>query len=247
MNNEHPMRAALGELDKFVSRRDFFGKVIRTAGLVAAFDRLGPDLFAERTNPRKSASPKAAIPFIPLPYQVGSALGRLIIPEDQDPGWATYDPGITQYAMDVFVGQVFLGGNPLVYQGYQGAMSAFNEIPVDIGYANRTFLDMDPDLQTTYFAGALAGLFEDDGVQDILNVAALLTLVAARGTFFSNYPYHIADRTAEFQVVPAHTIKTGWDIMQYTGAIGPTEEAQLRAKYSNIEILPGVDPTNPYI
>jgi hypothetical protein len=248
MSQEHPMRVALGELDKTLSRRSFFGALVKTTGLVAAFDRFGPQMFGAESDGRARTPLKPmATGFLPLPYVVGSAIGRLVIPEDQDPGWATYDPGITQYMMDVFVNQVVLGGNALVYQGYQGAMSAFNEIPVDIGYANLTFLDMNTDLQTTYFAAALAGLFEDQGVQDILNVAALLTMFASKGTFFSNYPYHIANRGAEFQIIPPHKLKTGWDIMQYTGAIGPDEEAQLRAKAANVQILPGIDTTNPYI
>ena len=242
MTQEHPMRTALGELSKTVSRRGFFGKVIRASGLVAAFDRFGPEMFAAKTPPKKDAGP-----FIPLPYQVASAIGRLVIPVDQDPGWATFDPGITQYAVDVFAGQVFLGGNALVFQGYLGALSAFEEIPVDIGYSNLTFTEMSPEFQATYFGAALAGLFEADGVQDILNTAALLTLVAARGTFFSNYPFHIADRNAEFQIIPPHNQKTGWDIMQYPGPLGPAEEKQLRERYFNVEVVPGVDPTNPYI
>jgi hypothetical protein len=246
MTHEHPMRTALGELSRTVSRRGFFGKVIRASGLVAAFDQLGPAVFAQKQPPQKTAH-AATTPFILLPYQVASAIGRIVIPVDQDPGWATFDPGITQYAVDVFAGQVFLGGNKLVFQGYLGTLSAFNEIPVDIGYSNLTFLEMGPDFQATYFGAALAGLFELDGVQDILNTAALLSLVAVRGTFFSNYPYHIADRNAEFQIIPPHDLKTGWDIMQYPGPIGPSEEQQLRERYFNAEVVPGVDPSNPYI
>jgi hypothetical protein len=41
-------------------------------------------------------------------------------------------------------------------------------------------------------------------------------------------------------------VKTGWQIMGFKGPVGPAEEAQLRARYSNITVNPGVDPKNPY-
>jgi len=38
-----------------------------------------------------------------------------LVPVDQDPGWETYEPGITQFGVDVFVGRVLLNGNFLAF------------------------------------------------------------------------------------------------------------------------------------
>ena len=72
--------------------------------------------------------------------------------------------------------------------------------------------------------------FENDGVQEILDFIFILSLVGTKATFFSNFPRHRAIRNAEYQVLPASSIKTGWDIMRWKGPVGPEEERQLREK-----------------
>jgi hypothetical protein len=236
-------REALRELEKEVSRRAFISKFIKGAGAVAVFDRFGEKLFADEQSKQND---KQAV-FLPTPYAVFSAIGNLVIPVDQDPGWATFEPDITQYGLNVMAGQVFLGGNGLAFQGLQSTLSAMNEIPVAINYSPTPFLEMGEPEQARYYTDILTGQFENDGVQDILNFAALFGLVSTKATFFSNFPRHLAQPGAEFQVLPPSPVKTGWDIMRFKGPVGPEEEKQLRDKYFNAEELPGVDLRNPYI
>lgn len=42
-------------------------------------------------------------------------------------------------------------------------------------------------------------------------------------------------------------MKTGWDIIGFKGPVGPDEEKQLRDRYFDVAVLPGMDPNNPYI
>ena len=232
MSAESQGRSSLVEVER-VSRRSFFSSLLKGVGIAAAFDRFGSDLFGQQTDPR-------------LPYKVYSALGNLVIPVDQDPGWATFEPGITDFGVDVFVRQVLLGGNFLAFLGFLNSLSAINEVPVLTTYGPR-FLNMSSVAQDKYFSDMLTGQFENDGVQDILGFASGLSLISTKGVFFSNYPLHKAIPGAEFQVRPPHAVKTGWDIMQLKGPVGPDEEKTLRARFFESQELPGVDPTNKYI
>ena len=232
------MRGALQEVEKEVSRRAFLKKVIKGAAAATALDRFGAKLFgAEIARQADGFNPAA----------VFSAAGNLVIPVDEDPGWATFEPEITQYGMNVTALQLFLGGNRLAFQGFLGTLVAFNEMPPAIGYAPMPFLQMTESAQAKYFADALTGQFENDGVQDLLGVAAFLSLASTKATFFSNFPRHLATPGAEFQILPASRVKTGWDIMGFRGPIGAEEEKALREKYYDIEVLPGIDRRNPYI
>jgi hypothetical protein len=237
MSTDSRIRASLVEMER-VSRRSFFTSLIKGVGIASAFDKFGPGLFA--ADSEKSAAETR------LPYLVYSALGKLTIPVDEDPGWATFEPGITAYGVDVFVRQVLLGGNFLAFLGFLNSLSAINEVPVLTGYGPR-FLNMSPSAQDKYYSDMLTGQFENDGVQDILGFASGLTLISTKGVFFSNYPQHLAVPGAEFQVRKPFPVKTGWDIMKLKGPVGPEEEKQLRDKYFDSEELAGVDPTNPYI
>jgi len=230
--SESPIRASLAEVEREVSRRAFFSTLVKATGLTLAFDRFGPRLFGQ-------APPD-------LPYQVYSALGKLVIPIDEDPGWGTFEPGITRYGVDVFVRQVLLGGNFLAFLGFLNSLAAINEVPVLASYGPR-FLNMTTAAQDKYFSDMLTGQFENDGYQDILGFASGLTLISTKGVFFSNYPRHQAIPNAEFQVRPPSPIKTGWDIMKLKGPVGPAEEKALRDRYFEAEEVPGVDPTNKYI
>ena len=106
---------------------------------------------------------------------------------------------------------------------------------------------MSATAQETFYSAVLAGQFENDGVQDMLNTPALIALVSTKATFYSNFPRHLAQPGAEFQVLKPSQVKTAWDMMRYKGPVGATEEAALRERYYDVEVLPGVDPRNPYI
>jgi hypothetical protein len=231
MSGEYSIRESLVEMET-VSRRSFFSGLLKGAGVAVAFDRFGPELFAQ-SDPR-------------LPYRVYSALGNIIIPVDDDPGWKTFEPGITNFGVDVFVRQVLLGGIYLAFLGFLNSLAAINEVPVRTTYGPR-FLDMNTDAQNRYLSDMLTGQFENDGYQDILGFASGLTLISTKGVFFSNYPQHQAVPGAEFQVRQPSAVKTGWDIMRLKGPVGPDEEKALRARYFDAEEVPGVDPTNKFI
>ncbi len=238
MSKEATIRASLVEIEREVSRRAFFSTFVKATGLSVAFDRFGPKLFG--ADGEKDATETR------LPYLVYSALGKLVIPVDEDPGWATFEPGITTYGVDVFVRQVLLGGNFLAFLGFLNSLAAINEVPVLASYGPR-FLNMSTAAQDKYFSDMLTGQFENDGYQDILGFASGLTLISTKGVFFSNYPRHLAIPGAEFQVRAPSPVKTGWDIMKLKGPVGPTEEKALRDRYFEAEEVPGVDPTNKYI
>ena len=234
MNRIYPIRTTLDALEQQISRRSFVKGMVKGAGLVAAFDRFGTKLFAQQqSDPR-------------LPYKVFSAIGDVVIPVDDDPGWITFEPGITNFGVDVFVRQILLGGIYPAFLGYLNALIAVNEAPVITDYGPR-FLDMSFDARTKYFGDMLSGQFENDGYGDVLGYAWGLSLISTKGTFFSNYPRHLSVPGEEFQVRPPSEVKTGWDIMQYKGPVGPAEEAALRARYFNTEELPGVDLSYPLI
>ena len=230
----YPIRSTLDALEQQITRRSFVAGMVKGVGLAAAFDRFGPSLFAQSSNDPR------------LPYTVYSAIGNVIIPVDEDPGWATFEPGITNFGVDVFVRQVLLGGIYPAFLGFLNSLIALNEAPVVSEYGPR-FLQMSSVAQTKYFGDILTGQFENDGFGDVLGYASGLSLISTKATFFSNYPLHLAVPGAEFQVRPPSPVKTGWDIMGYKGPVGPQEEAELRAKFFNTEELPGVDPDDIYI
>ena len=225
---------SLLELEKEVSRRGFLTGAMRSVGGMAA---LVP--FLEKIASAQAVDDRQ-------PYNVLGAIGRIVIPEDEDPGWRTFEPAITNYALDIFIGQVFLNGNSLAIGGFKNGLTLLNSIPVSIQY-NLAFLEMSEGAKLTYFSDILTRQFVNDGVQEILDFIFILALVATKATFFSNFPRHLAVPGAEFQVLPVSSIKTGWDIMRWKGPVGPTEEAALRAKYFDAPTVPGVDPTNRFI
>jgi len=230
----YPIRSTLEALEQQITRRSFVCGMVKGAGLAAVFDRFGPRLFAQQqSDPR-------------LPYNVFSAIGNVVVPVDEDPGWATFEPGITNFGVDVFVRQILLGGIYPAFLGFLNSLIALNEAPVIATYGPR-FLDMTEAAQTKYYGDILTGQFENDGFGDVLGYASGLSLVSTKGTFFSNYPRHLAVPGEEYQVRPPSPVKTGWDIMGYKGPVGPQEESELRAKYFNTEELPGVDPDDIYI
>jgi hypothetical protein len=229
------MRDNIEALQHELSRRAFFKKSIRAVGIGLFWDRFGDRLFGQ------SGPDMAEV------TSVFSAIGNVVIPVDQDPGWATFDPGITDFALNVLVSQVLLGGNPILFQGLAGTFIAMNEVPTMIGFGPSNFLGMTPSLQAQYYGNIISGQFENYGVQDVIFLAAFVGLFATRAVFFSNYPNHLATPGAEFQIQPASPVKTGWQIMGYKGPVGPDEEKALRARYSNITVNPGMDPKNTYI
>lgn len=229
--------ASLAELEREVSRRGFLRGALRAAGVTASIPALSK-LFAAAENGPK-ADPRT-------PYAVLSAMGQVIIPVDQDPGWETFEPEITNYALDVFIGQVFLNGNPLAGEGFKAGLELLNAIPAIIKY-DKPMLEMSAAGRSKYFSDILTRQFENDGAQDILDYIFILSLVGTKAVFFSNFPRHLAKPGSEFQVLPPSGIKTGWDIMRWKGPVGPEEEQALREKYFDTPMLPGVDPNNPYI
>jgi hypothetical protein len=231
-------RLALAEMEKVLSRRAFFMKVGKGLGVVAAYDRFGPRLFG--TTPATDAGNYVQS------LSIFSAYAQMVIPVDDDPGWATFEPGITTYALDTYIRQVFNLGNDLAFNGFTQAVVAFNYIPPAIRWG-RTFLEMSLDARSLYLNNILVGEFENDGVGDILSFAAIFMLLGCKMTFYQNFPKHLANYNSEFQQVLNNTPKTGWDIMGFKGPVGPEEESVLRAQSANAPELPGVDWRNPYI
>ncbi|OFV98809.1 MAG: hypothetical protein A3F68_13465 [Acidobacteria bacterium RIFCSPLOWO2_12_FULL_54_10] len=234
------MRDYILKLDRELSRRSFLGVAAKGAALVAAFDRFGGSALGAALDQ------DAQLTFDQnLAMRVYQAIGDIVIPVDEDPGWRNFEPGISDYGLNVFAKQVLLGGNDIAFQGLIGSLNFFNEAPVLVGTGPK-FLDSVPAAQVQYFTNILAGQFEKAGVQDIISFSILFGLVSTRAVFFSNYPYHIA-QDAEFQTLPANKPRTGWDILKWKGPISQAEEAQLRARYQGITVLPGIDRRNPYI
>jgi hypothetical protein len=227
------LRESLVAAETEFTRRGVLRTLIKGAGLVIAYDNFGPKLFAAAETR--------------IPYLVHGALGEVIIPVDQDPGWATFEPGITNYSVDVFVRNVLLGGNFLAFLGFLNCLAAINEAPVQATYGPR-FLEMVRDTRDQYYSDILTGQFENDGLGDVLGFAAGLSLISCKGVFFSNYPNHLAYPNSEYQVRQPYPVKTGWDIMGLKGPVGPEEEARLRARFGpNATVIPGVDQNSPYI
>src|SRR6266404_8997136 len=141
-------RAALAEMEKTLSRRAFFMKVGKGLGAVAAYDKFGPRLFGT-TPATDAANYQQAL-------KIFSAYARLVIPVDDDPGWETFEPDITTYALDVYIRQVFNLGNELALNGLRQAGEALNEMPRVIGWG-RKFLEMSYDNQGLYLTNILVG------------------------------------------------------------------------------------------
>lgn len=232
------IRESLVEMEKVLSRRSFFMKIAKGAGAAAAYDRWGPRLFGESVR-SPAAAFDTAIPIV-------SAFGQMVVPVDQDPGWATFEPDITTYCLDVYIRQVFNLGVDLAFNGYLQAVIAFNETPPVIGYGPK-FLAMSPQAQGDYLTNVLIGNFDNDGVGDILSFGAIFMLLGVKQVFFLNFPHHLADNTAEYQNVLGFTPKTAWDIIGFRGPVGADEETALRAKSLNAPELPGIDLRNPFI
>jgi hypothetical protein len=225
------IREELIEMERVFSRRSFFFNVAKGVGVAAAYDKFGPSLFAQTSF---------------TPDDVVSSFGNVIIPVDQDPGWKTFDPGITNYTLRTYLLQVYSNGNQVAFSGLLAAITAFNTLPVTIGYGP-TFLNMTVEAQGTYFANILTGIFENNGVQDILLFAGVYMMLAIKQVFYLNYPNHLPTPGAEFQVVPTTGIRTGWLQMQFAGPVQAAEETALRARnINNVEVV-GIDLRNPYI
>src|ERR1700704_2789483 len=122
------LRESLIECENEFSRRGFLRTLVRGAGIVAAYDNFRPKLFADNSS-------------LGLPYQVFGALGRLVIPVDQDPGWETFEPGITTFGVDVFIRNVLLNGNYIAFLGFLSCLNALNNAPVAAVYGPQ-FLNM---------------------------------------------------------------------------------------------------------
>src|SRR5260370_15163361 len=106
---------------------------------------------------------------------------------------------------------------------------------------------MTPAVQGQYMSDVLIGNFESDGVQDILAFGGIFLLLATKMVFFQNFPHHLANPNAEFQLVLGNNPKTGFDIMGFRGPVGPAEEAALRARAAGAPEIPGIDLRNPFI
>ncbi|GAB4109083.1 MAG: hypothetical protein Kow001_08530 [Acidobacteriota bacterium] len=229
------LRESLVEMERVLSRRTFLVTIATGAGVAAVYDRFGPRLFGDGTNDPLETG-----------LQIFGAFGRLVIPVDQDPGWATFEPEITEYGLDTYVRQVISLGNSLAFDGLLQAINAFNEIPPQIRFGPK-FLDMSGRAQADYLTKVLSGSFEYDGVQDILSFGAIFMLLGVKQVFFLNFPRHRATPGAEYQELLGNTPRTGWDIMGFKGPVGPQEEADLRARSLGAPELPGVDWRNPWI
>ncbi len=220
------------QLCRELSRRAVFKLGIKSAALFAAVSQLDPRILADTEG---------------IPQRVVGAVGRIVIPVDEDPGWSTFEPDISAYALDVFIKQAFLAGNERAFDAFLELLRSMHEIPVLINYGRR-FLDMDEAAQETYFREILTGQFENDGVQEILSLAGNVCLLTTKAVFFSNFPYHLADVGSEYQnQTPVNAPRTGFSIMGFRGPVGPDEEEQLRERFLDAEEVPGVDRSNPYI
>jgi hypothetical protein len=224
-------------MEQELSRRSFFGTFAKGLVVASALSRVAPEA-------------KAAIPMPPpdtvTALAVFSAIGNITVPVDQDPGWATFEPGISQYGLNTVVYQVFLGNNIIAFDAYEDCLVYMDSTPPKLGY-NTNFLNMGIDQQNQYLTDILAGNFDTDGWQAILSLAVNASVVAAKTLFYSNYPNHLAVPGAEFQNPFASGLVTGWVQMGLKGPISQAEETALRAKYTGIQELPGIDPSNPYI
>ena len=230
-------RSGILEMERELSRRSFFGLIARGLGAAAALDRI---------SPRMQAALRTRRPDTVRALKVYSTIGNLVIPVDDDPGWATFDPGISEYGLNVYVKQIFLANNQIAFDGFLDTLNNVDDVPAILGYDTR-FLLMNPAAQNKYLTDIVTGNYENDGYQDILNLAINASVVSAKTTYFSNYPRHLATPGAEFQVLAPSKVRTGWDLMGLKGPVGPAEEKALRDKYFNAEEVPGIDTRNPWI
>jgi hypothetical protein len=230
-------RESFLDLHAHLSRRGVFRRTVQAAGIALFWDKFGGEAMAQ------SAATTATDPIAVL-----SAMGNVIIPIDSDPGWASWDPGISQYAFNSFVPQVLLGGNPLLNPSIASAFQMFNTLPNTLGYSVNPFLSMNLAAQTQYYGDVLEGGFTNYGTQEVMFVAAFVALFACKAVFYSNYPNHLAIPGQEFQSpAPATKIPTAWTTIGFKGPVSQVEEAALRAKYAGAVLVPGMDPTNNYI
>jgi hypothetical protein len=234
-------RQAFLDMEGALSRRTFFTRVLKGvaigAGTLAVLDRFGPRLFGAAQDVGQQYN---------TGLQLVSAFGQMVIPVDKDSGWATFEPDITTYTLDVYIRQVFNLGQDLAFNGYLQAINAFQAIPPLIGYGP-AFLSMDVPTRSQYLSDILIGNFENNGVQDILSFSAIFMLLGTKMVFFQNFPHHLANPTSEFQNVLGNTPNTAWDMMGFRGPVLAAEEATLRAKAANAPEIPGVDWRNPFI
>lgn len=230
-------RQGLVEMEREFSRRSFFGLLGKGLVVAAACDKLGPRLDAALRTRR---------PDTAHALKVYSAIGNLTIPVDQDPGWSTFDPGISNYGFHTFVYQIFLANNDIAFDAFQDCLIFMDSVPTSVGL-NTNFLDMGFPQQNQYLTDILAGNYNTEGWQDILNLAVNASVVSAKTTFYSNYPNHLAKPGAEFQDLPAPAVRTGFYQMGLKGPVGATEEAALRTRFSGVQEVAGVDTRNPYI
>src|SRR6516162_381254 len=105
-------------MERVLSRRSFFSSVFKGiaigAGTVAAVDRFGVQLFGQAQDTTQQFN---------TGLQIVSAFGQMVIPVDQDSGWATFEPDITTYTLDVFIRQVFNLGVDLAFNGFLQAIN----------------------------------------------------------------------------------------------------------------------------
>jgi len=178
-----------------------------------------------------------------IPYLVYSAIGNVVIPVDDDPGWSTFRAGHHRIRDGCVVRQVLLNGNPLAFGGFLATMSILNDVPKLVEYGPE-FLQMSPAAQDKYFGDILTGQFENDGFGDPLGFASGLSLISTKATFFLELSESPGCGRRGVSGPDEEQRETGWDHYGLRGPVGPQEEAQLRAKYFDAEELPGVDPTN---
>ena len=235
-------RDAFVEMERVLTRRALFGKLAKGAGAVAVWDTFGDKIYGQTVNPALISQAK----LLPQALPIMSAFGQLVIPVDDVAGWATFEPGITNYALDVYIRQIYNLGNDLSFNGYLSAVLGFNNLPPTVAYGPK-FLDMSAGAKSKYLYDILAGNFENAGTQDIMAFAAIFMLLGTKMVFFMNYPHHLADPKAEFQNILGNTPATAFDFMGYRGPVGPSEEIALRTRASNAPVLPGIDPNDPYI
>ncbi|MGA2213997.1 MAG: hypothetical protein ABSH31_12045, partial [Bryobacteraceae bacterium] len=136
--NDSPFspREALLEMERVLTRRALFGKLAKGAGVAAAWDLLGHRIFGQTVNPALITQAK----LYPQVLPVLSAFGEMVVPVDDVPGWATFEPGISTYTLDVYIRQVFNLGNNLAFNGYLTAALGFNNLPPTVSYGP-TFLE----------------------------------------------------------------------------------------------------------
>ena len=230
-------RTRLLLLEQAISRRGFLAGVFRSTALAASLPAISSRLWGLRRPTEQQRT---------LAASVYSALGALTIPVDEDPGWSDFEPGISDYGLTVFLRQILLNGDPDAFDAYIETLNHLNNVPVLLNY-NVEFLRMAESARLKYLADILTGQFENDGWQDVLTLAAGLAITSAKMVFFSNYPRHLATPGAEYQQAPASPLKTGWDIMQWRGPVGPQEEQILRDRARGVVEVPGIDTRSPFL